>query len=270
LTRAREGDSVVPRRERRSPSASGGPPGLGCVRDPCLLVRRCTVGSSLSRFACPGDAGEAEAAAALWNKSLRSCSRFGGVISGAGERPVRAGFDGAGCLAVARFCPVVGGSNVGVGSPVLHPGTGLALVLLYRGMAYGMKDVWWVDWRLVLAVCRRWVLIYSRSSLGCVPGRCTSLVFSCCGSRQRLCAMMLLQTLVYLLFISVSGGHTSGEVRRWKRMESSRCIKGPLGVLIIFVCCRVLCASLGGQLSLLYPSSTCMYLCCLLYCHWLV
>ena len=152
LTRAREGDSVVPPAGAPVPSASGGPPGLGCVGDPCLLVRRCTVGPSLSRFACPGDAGEAEAAAALWNKSLRSCPRFGDVISGAGERPVRAGSDGAGCLAAARFCPVVGGSDVGVGSPVLHPGMGLALVLLYRGMAYGMKDVWWVDWRLVAGV----------------------------------------------------------------------------------------------------------------------
>ena len=270
LRQAEERRIVLPSARSPFPSASGGPPGLGCVGDPCLLVRRCTVGPSLSRFACPGDAGEAEAAAALWNKFLRSCPHFGGVISGAGERPVRAGSDGAGCLVAARFCPVVGGSDVGVGSPVLHPGTGLALVLLYRGMAYGMKDVWWVDWRLVLAVCRRWVLIHGRSSLGCVPGRCASLVFSCCGSRQSLCAMKLLQTLVYLLFVSVSGGHTSGGVRRWKRMESSRGIKGPLGVLIIFVWCRVLCASLGGQLSLLHPSSTCLYLCCLLYCHWLV
>ena len=170
LTRAREGDSVVPPAGAPVLSASGGPLGLGCVGDSRLLVRRCTVGPSLSRHACPGDAGEAEAAAALWNKSLRSCPHFGGVIYGAGERPVRAGSDGAGCLAAARFCPVLRGSDVGVGSPVLHPGTGLVLVLLYRGMADGLEDVWWVDWRLVLAVCWRWALIHGRSSLGCVPG----------------------------------------------------------------------------------------------------
>ena len=249
LTRAREGDSVVPPAGAPVPSASGGPPGLGCVGDPCLLVRRCTVGPSLSRFACPGDAGEAEAAAALWNKSLRSCPRFGGVISGAGERPVKAGSDGAGGSATAELRPVLGDSDVGVHSSLLKPGMVLAVVMFYRGMAKGLVDARWMDWLLFFAACWRWVLFHGRRSSGCVPGRCASMVFFFCDSFQSLWAMGLFSIWVMLsLFLNPGVPDNGGGGRRRRRPRTAG-TKASQNFVVIFFFCRDFCANWLGQLS---------------------
>ena len=182
----KEGDFVVPPAGTLILSASDGLLGLGCVGDPRLQRRRCTVGTSLSRSLCPGDAGEVEAAAALWNKSFRPRPYLGGVVSGAGERPVKAGSDGAGGSATAELRPVLGDADVGVHSSLLKPGMVLAVVMFYRGMAKGLVEARWMDWLLFFAACWRWVLFHGRRSSGCVPGRCASTLFFFCGSFQSL------------------------------------------------------------------------------------
>ena len=85
------------------------------------------------------------AAARRWNKSLRLLHRLGGVLSGVGEEPVRAGSDGAGYLAVVRFLPVLGDSEVGVGFLMFWRGMFQASVKRCRVMAVGIVAAWWVD-----------------------------------------------------------------------------------------------------------------------------
>lgn len=245
----KEGDFVVPPAGTLILSASDGLLGLGCVGDPRLQRRRCTVGTSLSRSLCPGDASEVEAAAALWNKSFRPRPYLGGVVSGAGERPVKAGSDGAGGSATAELRLVLGDSDVGVHSSLLKPGMVLTVVMFYRGMAKGLVEARWMDWLLFFAACWRWVLFHGRRSSGCVPGRCASTLFFFCGSFQSLWAMGLLSIWVMLSLFLNPGVPDNGGGGRRRRRPWTAGTKASQNFVVIFFFCRDFCANWLGQLS---------------------
>ncbi|WVZ84989.1 hypothetical protein U9M48_031954 [Paspalum notatum var. saurae] len=184
------------------------------------------------------------AVARPWNKSFLLHHRLDGVLSGVGEGPVRAGSDGAGFLAVARFLPVLGVSEVGVGFLMFWRGMFQASVKRYRVMAVGFVAAWWVDLCFSLAARRRRLAqIHVQGSSGCVPGRWTFIGYFFCGSFESLATMGLLWVWASSMASIFLGGDfplVHGGVRRLKM--AVYCTNA---LCIIYIFClvrRVLCA----------------------------
>jgi len=251
---------VLPPAGTPIPSISGGSSSLGCVGDPRLLARWCRVGPRSSRFRFPGAVGEAVTAAARRNKSLRLLHRLGGAFSGVGEGLVRAGSDGAGCLAAAGLLPVLGDSEVGDMAAILHPGMAWRSPVCCRGLAVGLRFAGWVDRFSFLAVRRRGGRIHGQRSSGCVPGRCAFFVLLYCGSCQSFAAMGFLLVSEFMSSCSGAGhGHGGGRRRRRRRLVATASAKDLLDFVVFFSFFRVFCANVRGQLVPLYASSRCLY-----------
>lgn len=213
---------------------------------------------------------------ALRNKSLRFRPRLGGASSGVGEELVRAGSAGAGHLACVRLLPALGDTVVGGGVLVLRRGTSQASMSsssspsgtawgsreLGRGMAVGLLAAWWVGCCSMLGVHQRREQTHGLRCSGCVPGRCASKVFFCCGSCQSRCAMERLLVLALVSWVSPSfsdgGAAGDGEGRR-QRGTKAGCTKDPLDSIVIFLFAKVFCVKWCGQLSPLYPSRWFLY-----------
>ncbi|WVZ60939.1 hypothetical protein U9M48_010893 [Paspalum notatum var. saurae] len=178
---------------------SDGSLSLGGEGDRRFSVRRCRLGpSSASRFVFPGYSGETVAVGWPWNKSFRFRPRFVGVHSDAVEGSVKAELTGAGRLAAARFAPDLDVSDVGVGSLAFRQGLLLVPVELHREMAGGIVVARLVVLCFFLIACRRRAQVHSQRSTGCVPGRCSFMLFILCGSLQSHRAMVLLPALASL------------------------------------------------------------------------
>lgn len=167
------------------PFAAGGPLGLGCEGDQRVYARRCRLCPSVSRLEFPGSAGEAAAVVQPWNKSLRSCPRFIGVCSGAGEGAVRVELADLRDLADARFFSNLGGSAVGCCSSALSSGTIRVSSGWCRLAAGALVVVWWVDLCFFFVARRRCVQVYGQRGVGCVPGRCSYMVILFRGSLSK-------------------------------------------------------------------------------------
>lgn len=194
-------------------------------------------------------------AAALWNKSLWLRPRFCGASSGTGEKLVRAGSDGAGCLVAARLPPALGDSDVGVGFPVFQRGTLRASVKRCRMMAAGLVVERWVELCFFLSVRRRRAQIHGQKSTGCVPGRWSSIASFLCGSIKSLRAMVFLLAWASSLSSPFPDGGAAvdegGRVRRLKTADG-RCTKDPWTLIVIFFLGRIFSANWPAQPSLLY------------------
>jgi hypothetical protein len=233
-------------------ATSGPPPGRVavpfCLRWPSwprmrgnerAFARGCSVGTYRSRFGLPGCACRVETAWPWWNKVLRSSLYLTIARSGAGDRIVRFEFAGFGDL---------------VGAPDLAVSCTGVLCRLLCAVAHSRRMArWWLvawrrGWCSVLA-CQQWVLVLDQRSLGCVPGRGTSLLRLCCGSFQSLCAMELLLVSVFSASVTCSGGHDVGGRQRWRQTVCLGSTKDLQGLSVIFLCCGVFCVRCYGQLS---------------------
>jgi len=230
---------VLPPAGRPFPSASDGLHGLGCEGNERAFARGCSVGTFRSRFGLPGCACRVETAWPWWNKVLRSSLYLTIARSGAGDRIVRFEFAGFGDLVGA---PDLAVSCTGVLCRLL------CAVARSRRMARWWLVAWRRGWCSVFA-CQQWVLVLDQRSLGCVPGRGTSLLRLCCGSFQSLCAMELLLVSVFSTSVTCSGGHGVGGRQRWRRTVCLGSTKDLQGLSVIFLCCGVFCVRCYGQLS---------------------
>jgi hypothetical protein len=122
-------------------------------------------------------------------------------------------------------------------------------------VAVGSAVRWQVDRTPPLfGVDRRRVPVQDQRSSGCVLGRwICSDGFIYCGSNQSLCAKG---------FLLIQGGHgvfVDGGGRRWRSPALSGCTRSRV-LVVIFVFFRGLYASWSGQLPMLYPFHTYLYL----------
>ena len=234
------------------PSTSGGLLGHGCVGDQRILARRCTACPSISRRWFPSGADEAMAAAAWWNKSLQLLHRLGDVFSGVGEELVRVRSTGLRCFTVVELSSRAGPS-LGV-CLALHPGMDWASILLCSRTVVGFVERWWTD--PFCSSGEGW--IHGHRSWGCVPGRCTFVVFFYCGSSQSLWAIQLLLARELLSFSPVSGDVVHGGERQRRRPWKTSCAKDLKDFDVIFLFVRVFCAKRLGHLSYCnFPEGAC-------------
>ncbi|WVZ73277.1 hypothetical protein U9M48_021604 [Paspalum notatum var. saurae] len=98
----------------------------------------------------------------------------------------------------------------------------LLRVELRREMAGGIVVARLVVLCFFLVACRRRAQVHSQRSTGCVPGRCSFMVFILCGSLQSHRAMVLLPALVSLLSspFSSSGAPVEAGGQRRRQMKT--------------------------------------------------
>ena len=266
---------LPPARPLISP-ASGGLLGLGCEGDLRFSARWCRLGTSLSRFVFPVVDGEAAAAATAWNKSLQFCPCLVGACSGAGERFVRVESTGPVRVVLSRFALVLAGSGIGCASN-RHPGMDWGFEERCRELAVGLVVARWKGRCSVLAARRHGLRFLDQRSSGCVPVRCSTLVFLFCRSCQSFQAMGLLLVLVVVnssfSSCSHSGFGDGGGGRQWRLMFFLAVASGrrrrhsamvdhtkDLQDLFVFsIFSRVFCVNCHGQLVSLCPSRRCLY-----------
>ena len=209
------------------------------------FARGCSVGTCRSRFGLPGCACRVETAWPWWNKVLRSSLYLTIARSGAGDRIVRFEFAGFGDLVRA---PDLAVSCTGV----------LCRLLCAVARSRRMARWWLVAWRRGwCSACQQWVLVLDQRSLGCVPGRGTSLIRLCCGSFQSLCAMELLLVSVFSASVTCSGGHGVGGRQRWRWMFGKH--KRSSGLVCNFPLLRGLLCKMLWTAVLLCLSGRCLY-----------
>ena len=138
----------------------------------------------------------------------------------------------------------------------LHPGMDWASILLCSRTVVGFVDRWWTD--PFCSSGEGW--IHGHRSWGCVPGRCTFVVFFYCGSSQSLWAIQLLLARELLSFSPVSGDVVHGGERQRRRPWKTSCAKDLKDFAVIFLFVRVFCAKRLGHLSYCnFPEGACMY-----------
>ena len=123
-------------------------------------------------------------------------------------------------VALSRFALVLAGSGIGCASN-RHPGMDWGFGERCRELAVGLVVARWKGRCSVLAARRHGLRFLDQRSSGCVPVRCSTLVFLFCGSCQSFQAMGLLLVLVVVnsSFSSCShGGFGDGGGGRQRRL----------------------------------------------------
>ena len=238
--------------------ASGGLVGLGCEGNGWFSARLCRVGPSLSRFVSPGGERRVEVLLLWWNKVLRLLLHLAVASSGIGDKLVRSFASGSGGPVVASapvsFCTGVVFRRAVWPAELVNTEWGLE----YREV-FGLLVAGWMDPCSSFAACRYEVWIHGRRSLGRVPNRCASMVFSCCGSPRSLWAMWLLLAWVALFPFPGAGVLDDGGGRRRRRPMITGCAKDLQYLIVISSFHRVFCAKWLGHLCFcILPEGACI------------
>ena len=182
-----------------------------------------------------------------WNKVLRLLLHLAVASSGIGDKLVRSFASGSGGPVVASapvsFCTGVVFRRAVWPAELVNREWGLE----YREV-FGLLVAGWMDPCSSFAACRYEVWIHGRRSLGRVPSRCASMVFSCCGSPRSLWAMWLLLAWVALFPFPGAGVLDDGGGRRRRRPMITGCAKDLQYLIVISSFHRVFCAKWLGHL----------------------
>jgi hypothetical protein len=224
---------VLPPARSPFPSASGGLRALGCVGKRWLSVRRCRLGPRCSRVWVP--------AARLWRWRRRRHGIKSSALPRLGDAPLRRHRRAWGLYRSWRGLLSWRLGEVAVpatrfvwSTPMRRFGCGGGGYVLER----------YVDLASPSVVFRRLAQIQGHDGVGCVPGRCASLVV------QSLGAMVLLLVCGGQLSSRPSSGDFGGGgIRRWMAVQEDAEISTDLYAISKF--CRGLCV---GWWSSLYPS----------------
>lgn len=197
----------------------------------------------------------------LWNKVLHTCSRRDGAGSRAFVRYVRFGSSGSIFLESGWPC-----TGVLVCLSVLCSLLAAATTVVKGQGVVAVCVVMWCEGLDYCSVFQRRAMVMGQVSVGCIPGRRATtgcFIMSLwtgvsCGSFQSHGEMAFFLAWMGSRPSSFSDGEFSGGARWWA--ESMASTKDFMAFNVILFSSRVFCARWLGQLSLLYPSSACLYL----------